>query len=171
MSDVVARAPAGVLRRRDLTLNVAVRALLRFRHRNPTVDTEHQGSNRFATILLYMSDLNEGDGGETVFTHAWPVGQPEEERVPFERALADLRAAGDVAGLLQPDSWQEQMVARCRSRLAVRPHSSRAVLFYSQHPDGTPDNASMHGGCPVISGEKWAASEYAAAARPRRSPR
>ena len=48
------------------------------------------------------------------------------------------------------------MVAKCRSRLAVRPHSSRAVLFYSQHPDGSPDHASLHGGCPVISKEKWA---------------
>ena len=32
-------------------------------HRSPdniTVDTEHLGTNRFATILLYMTDLNEG---------------------------------------------------------------------------------------------------------------
>ena len=27
---------------------------------NITVDTEHLGTNRFATILLYMTDLNEG---------------------------------------------------------------------------------------------------------------
>jgi len=45
-------------------------------------------------------------------------------------------------------------VANCRTRLAVRPHSSRAVLFYSQHPDGSVDDSSLHGGCPVIKGEK-----------------
>jgi len=39
------------------------------------------GGNRFATILLYMSDIKEGAGGETVFTEAWPVGQLESERV------------------------------------------------------------------------------------------
>mmetsp|Transcript_28100 Transcript_28100/g.59083 ORF Transcript_28100/g.59083 Transcript_28100/m.59083 type:complete len:672 (-) Transcript_28100:131-2146(-) len=121
-------------------------------------DSAGLGSNRFATILLYMTDLNEGDGGETVFTHGWPPGQPESERVEFDDALAALRASGDVEGLLAHGSWEEKMVARCRSRLAVRPHSSRAVLFYSQNPDGSADNMSLHGGCPVINGEKWAAN-------------
>ena len=121
-------------------------------------DTEHLGSNRFATVLLYMTDLNEGDGGETVFTHGWPVGQAEEDHVKFEDAKLTLRESGDAEGLFEPDTWQENMVARCRSRLSIRPHSSRAVLFYSQNPDGTPDKQSMHGGCPVIKGEKWAAN-------------
>lgn len=107
-----------------------------------------------------MSDLEEGDGGETVFAHGWPAGQAEEDRVQLKDALAALRRSGDVEGVLARDSWEETMVAKCRSRLSVRPHSSRAVLFYSQNPDGTPDNDSMHGGCPVVSGEKWAASEW-----------
>ena len=38
------------------------------------------------------------------------------------------------------------MVADCRSRLAVRPHAGRAVLFYSQHPNGEEDTSSLHGG-------------------------
>lgn len=124
-----------------------------------TVDTEHLGSNRFATILLYMTDLQEGDGGETVFTHGWPPGQAEEDHVQFEDARNALRESGDVEGILARDSWEEKMVANCRSRLSIRPHSSRAVLFYSQNPDGTPDQNSLHGGCPVIKGEKWAASK------------
>jgi len=121
-------------------------------------DSEHLGSNRFATILLYMSDLKPGDGGETVFSHGWPPHLAEEDRIQFKDALASLRESGDVGGVLKQDSWEEKMVARCRSRLAIRPHSSRAVLFYSQNPDGTPDKNSMHGGCPVIHGEKWAAN-------------
>jgi hypothetical protein len=47
-------------------------------------DSAHKGGNRYATILLYMTDQGEKDGGETVFTEAWPVGQPEEEHVEFE---------------------------------------------------------------------------------------
>jgi hypothetical protein len=119
-------------------------------------DSEHLGSNRFATILLYMSDLEEGDGGETVFTNGWPAEVNEEDRVDYNTALSQLRESGDVKHLLKEGSWEEEMVAKCRSRLSVRPHSSRAVLFYSQEPDGKPDQNSMHGGCPVISGEKWA---------------
>ncbi len=78
----------------------------------------------------------------------------------FDEARKALRESGDVAGILGEDSWEEQMVVRCRSRLSIRPHSSRAVLFYSQNPDGTPDQNSIHGGCPVLRGEKWAASEW-----------
>ena len=49
-------------------------------------------------------------------------------------------------------------VATCRSKLAVRPHSSRAVLFYSQHPNGEVDKSSLHGACPVLSNQKFAAN-------------
>ena len=107
-----------------------------------------------------MSDLEEGAGGETVFTKGWPVGQAEEDHAEFRDAVEALRESGDVENILERDSWEEKMVARCRSRLSIRPHSSRAVLFYSQNPDGTEDKTSTHGGCPVITGEKWAASKY-----------
>ena len=38
------------------------------------------GGNRFATILLYMSDLEPEDGGETVFPRGWPPNLAEEDR-------------------------------------------------------------------------------------------
>lgn len=120
-------------------------------------DSAGVGSNRFGTILLYMSDLGEKDGGETVFAEGWPVGQPEAEHKPFDDALKELRASGE-ADVIARGSWEETMLAKCRSRLAIRPHSARAVLFYSQHPNGDPDQASLHGGCPVLSGTKWAAN-------------
>jgi hypothetical protein len=60
--------------------------------------------------------------------------------------------------MLEQGSWQETMVAQCRTKLAVIPHSARAVLFYSQHPNGETDNDSHHGGCPVLKKEKWAAN-------------
>ena len=58
------------------------------------------------------------------------------------------------------------MVVDCRSRLAVKPHAGRAVLFYSQHPNGEIDNSSLHGGCPVLHGEKWAVSSHRRVALP-----
>lgn len=127
------------------------------RRQEHNFDSAGTGSNRFGTILLYMSDLGEKDGGETVFAEGWPVGQPEAERKSFKDALRELRDSGD-ANFLAKGSWEEDMVAKCRSRLAIRPHSSRAVLFYSQHPNGEPDQASLHGGCPVLGGTKWAAN-------------
>ena len=121
-------------------------------------DSAGKGSNRFATILLYMSDLAENDGGETAFAKGLPADQPVEERVMLPAAMEALRASGDVKDLLKRGSWEERMVAQCRSQLSMRPHSIRAVLFYSQNPNGTVDNNSLHGGCPVAGGEKWGES-------------
>jgi hypothetical protein len=40
----------------------------------------------------------------------------------------------------------------------VKPKKAHAILFYSQHPDQTADLSSLHGGCPVLKGQKWAAN-------------
>jgi hypothetical protein len=49
-------------------------------------------------------------------------------------------------------------VAKCRTKFSVRPHSSRAVLFYSQYPNGEVDPFSLHGACPVLNTQKYAAN-------------
>jgi hypothetical protein len=43
----------------------------------------------YATILLYFTDLGENDGGETVFTEAWPVDVAVEERKDFKAVCFD----------------------------------------------------------------------------------
>jgi 2OG-Fe(II) oxygenase superfamily len=120
-------------------------------------ESAFKGGNRYATILLYMSDMAEDAGGETVFSEAYSEDVPESERKDLATALKELRASGDAVDL-RKGSWEEEMVAKCRTRLAIRPHSARAVLFYSQFPNGTEDPMSLHGGCPVLKGEKWAAN-------------
>jgi hypothetical protein len=126
-------------------------------HGSFNYDSAGTGGNRFATILLYMTELGEHDGGETVFTEAWPPEVDPGDRVQIFDALKELRATGD-ATMLKRGSWEETMAATCRSHLSVRPTEARAVLFYSQHPNGEEDLSSKHGGCPVLGGEKWAAN-------------
>jgi len=120
-------------------------------------DSAGTGGNRFATILLYMSDLSEHDGGETVFPRGVPEQIPKEERVTKQQALEELRAS-ERGSILKTGSWEEELTALCRSQLSVRPHSARAVLFYSQHPNGAVDKASLHGACPVLNDQKYAAN-------------
>lgn len=115
------------------------------------------GGNRFATILLYMSDLGPEDGGETVFPKGWPPNVAPEDRLDQRMVLERLKAS-DRGSVLNSGSWEENLVVQCRTRLSVRPHSSRAVLFYSQFPNGNVDPASLHGACPVLSGTKYAAN-------------
>mgnify|MGYP005856469297 CR=1 FL=1 len=81
-----------------------------------------------------MSDLEDEDGGETVFSEAPPYG--EAKLRPAKEVIRELKASTNVLDVLTPGSWEETMAANCRSRLAVKPHKSRAVLFYSQLPNG-----------------------------------
>jgi hypothetical protein len=69
------------------------------------------------------------------------------------QALTKLRESGD-ASMFERDSWQEEMVATCRSQLAIESRAGRSILFYSQLPNGAVDRTSLHGGCPVMNGTK-----------------
>jgi 2OG-Fe(II) oxygenase superfamily len=121
-------------------------------------DTSGRGGNRFATILLYFTSLGENDGGETVFPLVWPPSVPEENRLSDKDALNQFRNGADTKGILKPGSWEETMTVSCRTRFSLRPQALRAVLFYSQFPNGTLDPLSKHGGCPVLRGSKLAAN-------------
>lgn len=58
----------------------------------------------------------------------------------FRARPLQVRKQGLVKDLT-PGSWEEEMTAHCRSRLAVKPKKAAAALFYSQHPDGTEKQA------------------------------
>ncbi|KAL4376471.1 hypothetical protein GQ457_02G019840 [Hibiscus cannabinus] len=84
-----------------------------------------------ATVLMYLSDVESG--GETVFPNA-------------EGALTQVK----------DESWSDC----AKNGFAVKPRKGDALLFFSLHPDASTDAESLHRSCPVMKGEKWAATKW-----------
>ncbi|KAG5030528.1 hypothetical protein JHK82_014135 [Glycine max] len=75
------------------------------------------GGQRIATVLMYLSDVEEG--GETVF----PAANANFSSVP----------------------WWNDLSQCARKGLSVKPKMGDALLFWSMRPDATLDPSSLHG--------------------------
>ncbi|KAG7669310.1 hypothetical protein Ndes2526B_g05614 [Nannochloris sp. 'desiccata'] len=87
---------------------------------------------RVATVLIYLKDGVVG--GETAFPESseWIDPSIGKRMGPFSKCAQGV--------------------------VAVKPKKGDALLFWSAKPDGSHDEASLHTGCPVISGIKWTAT-------------
>ncbi|CAL9757936.1 unnamed protein product, partial [Musa acuminata subsp. burmannicoides] len=82
----------------------------------------------FSCILYLLLSSDVEEGGETVF----PSEKVNSSSLPWYNELSDC----------------------AKQFLSVKPKMGDALLFWSMRPDATPDPSSLHGGCPVIKGNK-----------------
>lgn len=87
--------------------------------------------NRLVTVFWYLSEVEEG--GETA----------------FPKAVIDDSNANEGIRPVE--------IKTCTSvPLKVPPEPGKVLVFYSLLPNGQFDDLSLHTGCPVIKGVKWA---------------
>eukprot|EP00413_Alexandrium_margalefii_P017004 CAMPEP_0204530264 /NCGR_PEP_ID=MMETSP0661-20131031/10521_1 /ASSEMBLY_ACC=CAM_ASM_000606 /TAXON_ID=109239 /ORGANISM="Alexandrium margalefi, Strain AMGDE01CS-322" /LENGTH=334 /DNA_ID=CAMNT_0051536345 /DNA_START=40 /DNA_END=1044 /DNA_ORIENTATION=- len=120
---------------------------------------EVNGSNRFATVFLYL--WSPPSGGYTVFPLA--TIEPEVKDSPFvstgRDTLEHRRAMKLAYGFFNETAWEYALTEQCYTKLAVRPVQFGAALFYHQDPmTGTLLDAAEHGACPSLTGTKWGAN-------------
>ncbi|QDZ20399.1 prolyl 4-hydroxylase [Chloropicon primus] len=97
--------------------------------------------NRAVTILMYLSDVQAG--GETNF----PLGalQRDYQEKHGRDVSRETRCQGRYSEVSRRNS--------------VRPKKTSALVFWDLDPSLVyKDMASLHEGCPVISGEKWSST-------------
>lgn len=74
--------------------------------------------------------------------------------------LSDVAKGGETVfprfnGAPQPYDFK-----RCDVGLKVKPEKGKVIIFYDLLPNGQMDELSLHGGCPVEEGIKWAANKW-----------
>jgi hypothetical protein len=80
------------------------------------------------------------------------------------RYLTDVASGGETVFPnvpAPPSQTLEAGYSECAMQgLAYRPRRGDAIAFWSLRTDGTLDKGSLHGSCPIISGEKYAATKW-----------
>jgi prolyl 4-hydroxylase len=120
------------------------------------------GSNRLATVFVYVNASQDLVGGHTYFPYATkskPLKPQNGEVKPAADQLGEAEAHAEINGL--PQKWARQLSTDCEnaargqgSGLSVPPVPGNAVLFYDVDPFGR-HIATEHAACPVLRGEKW----------------
>ncbi|XP_050209386.1 probable prolyl 4-hydroxylase 9 [Mercurialis annua] len=74
--------------------------------------------------------------------------------------LSDVEKGGETMFPFENGAQISSFDYRNCVGLKVKPRQGDGILFYSLLPNGTIDQTSLHGSCPVIEGQKWVATKW-----------
>jgi prolyl 4-hydroxylase len=73
--------------------------------------------------------------------------------------MTEVEGGGDTVFPRAGGLGEPQDLAACDG-LRVRPEKGKVLVWYNLHANGNLDPASLHGGCAVRAGTKWAANKW-----------
>lgn len=135
--------------RRAADLQLVDEALLRFRDKDERVD--FPTSKRSLAEQLQLVHYEPGQEYTAHHDFGFAHIEQEEQAARFSTLLLYLN--DDVKG--GETSFPRYVNAETFHKLEVKPEVGKAILFYSQLPDGNMDDFSHHAAEPVLEGEKW----------------
>ena len=114
----------------------------------------HAGfKNRIATIFYYFNNVSRG--GHTVFPR-------NDYNYEYKN---ELKRVGNEQQIflnkcnIKKNKYNE-LINDINTTLSIKPEKGKVILFYNMLPNGELDALSLHGGCMVINGVKWAANHW-----------
>ncbi|CAN4083485.1 unnamed protein product [Withania somnifera] len=93
----------------------------------------------------FLDEFNTKNGGQRIATVLMYLGE-----TVFPAAKGNYSAV----------PWWNELSECGKDGLSVKPKMGDALLFWSMKPDATLDPSSLHGGCPVIKGNKWSSTKW-----------
>ncbi|KAL6143393.1 hypothetical protein ACLB2K_054088 [Fragaria x ananassa] len=109
-----------------------------------------------------VKDKNSENGeGLQIILH-YDHGQKYAPHYDSSSDKADQELGGHrVATLMETIEAKDGILYdSAKKGFSVKPIKGDALLFFNLLPDATIDQNSVHGSCPVIEGEKWAATKW-----------
>jgi len=74
--------------------------------------------------------------------------------------MTDVEEGGETVFPMADGAGFPPNFTTCAQGLRVKPEKGKVIIFYSLLPNGDIDKTSLHGGCPVKQGTKWAANKW-----------